>query len=77
MIAVGSVGDHRVRQQQHLAPRLGTADAATQLHRCVDQRFEIETIRQRAGQQQTSVGDQIRLIERHPDAVKRDRKSVV
>ncbi len=33
------------------------------------QRFRIETIGQRRGQQQTGVGDQIRIIEKHFDAV--------
>jgi len=75
MIDVGGAGDHRVRQRQHLATRPCATNAVAQLHRRVDQRLKIETIRQRRGQQQASFGDQIRIIERHLDAVNRARYS--
>ena len=69
MIDVAGPGDHRVHQRQHLAARTGTADPADQAHRGVDQRLQPEPLRQRRDQQQTGVGDQVRLIEDDVNAV--------
>ena len=69
MIDMGSAGDHRMNQRQHLATRTGATNAADQFHRGVDQRFQTEPPGQRRDQQQTSIGDQIRVIERHHNPV--------
>ena len=63
VIDVRSASDHRVGQRQHLAPRAGTTDTTGERDHRVDHRFQTEPFRQRRSQQQTGVGDQIRVIE--------------
>ena len=75
VIDMAGAGDHGVDQGQHLAAGTGTADAADQAHRGVDQRLQLEPCRQRRNKQQTSVGDQVRLIEDDVNAVETVRYS--
>ena len=69
VIDVAGAGDHRVDQRQHLAARASAADPADQAHRRVDQCLKPEPLRQRGDEQQTGVGDQVRLVEDEVDAV--------
>jgi len=63
MIDVRAAGDHRVGQRQYLASRACAACAAAELHGRVDQRLQPESFRDRCGQQQAGVRNQIRIIE--------------
>ena len=75
VINVRRAGDHRVDQRQHLAPRTSTTDPTQQAHRRVDQRLQPEPLTQRGHEQQTGVGDQVRLIEDDLNAVNAVRYS--
>ena len=70
VIDVRTPDHHGMHQGQHLAPRPCSADASTQANSGVDQGLQAEANPKGAHQQQASIGDEIRVIEAHLDAIK-------
>ena len=69
VVDVGTAGHNGVHHRHHLAPRPRTAHSSRQTDHRVDQRFELEANGQRGDQQQPGVGNQVGVIEAHPDPV--------
>jgi hypothetical protein len=64
-----AAGQQRVHQGQHLAAGPVVAGPGAKVDQLVDGRFDPQTLGQRCGQQQPSVGDGVVVIEDHHKAV--------